>query len=97
MVKRSQTTLKEADRGDNVAVPMSFVNCRHGNRRNMIVIVVDQDEQSMCKIETREGVLKASMQEIRTTSTQKGCMRLSQKLNSEVGQWGRKFKAELQM
>lgn len=58
IVKRSRTILKEADQGDNAAVPVPSVDWGQGGPRNIVGIVFDREKQSMYKIAITQAVLK---------------------------------------
>ena len=57
MVKRSRIELKAGEVGDNVAVPIPFVDRGRGAPRNILGIIVDRDEHDMYRIAVKAGIL----------------------------------------
>ena len=57
MVKLSRIELKAGEVGDNVAVPIPFVDRGRGAPRNILGIIVDRDEHDMYRIAVKAGIL----------------------------------------
>ena len=57
MVKRSRIELKADEPGDNVAVPIPLVDRGRGDARNILGVIIDQDENDMHSIAVKSGIL----------------------------------------
>ena len=55
MVKRSQLEHVPGNPGDNVTIPIPFVDRGKGDPRN---IIVDRDEKDLYRVAVRAGILK---------------------------------------
>ncbi|XP_068200665.1 uncharacterized protein [Palaemon carinicauda] len=64
MVKRSRINLKVREIGDNVAVPVTHVDRRRGDPRNLLGIIMDRNEKDLYTIGVKAGRLKTEFTRI---------------------------------
>ena len=58
MVKRSHLEHVPGNPGDNVTIPIPFVDRGKGDPRNIMGVIVDRDENDLYRVAVRVGILK---------------------------------------
>ncbi|XP_041365670.1 uncharacterized protein LOC121380767 [Gigantopelta aegis] len=58
MVKRSRLEHVPGNPGDNVTIPIPFVDRGKGDPRNIMGVIVDRDENDLYRVPVRAGILK---------------------------------------